>query len=77
MARGSGAVREATTKGFLRMVDTIASRLDGMSPAAAKKEALFIMSSMIGAVTMARMVTDPDLSASILREARKRLTRSS
>jgi TetR/AcrR family transcriptional regulator, transcriptional repressor for nem operon len=76
MARGSDAVREATTAGFLEMVDTIAGQLDGMSPAAAKKEALLMLSTMIGAVTMARMVTDPDLSASILRQARKRLTRS-
>jgi TetR/AcrR family transcriptional regulator, transcriptional repressor for nem operon len=77
MARGSDDVREATTTGFLKMVDTIAGQLDGLSPAAAKKEALFMLSTMIGAVTMARMVTDPDLSASILREARKHLTRSS
>jgi TetR/AcrR family transcriptional repressor of nem operon len=77
MARGSDAVREATTTGFLKMVDTIASQLDGMSPAAAKKEALLMLSTMIGAVTMARMVTDPDLSASILRQARNHLTRSS
>jgi TetR/AcrR family transcriptional regulator, transcriptional repressor for nem operon len=77
MARGSDAVREATTTGFLKMVDTIASQLDGMSPAAAKKEALLMLSTMIGAVTMARMVRDPDLSASILRQARKRLTQSS
>jgi TetR/AcrR family transcriptional repressor of nem operon len=76
MARGSDAVREATTTGFVKVVDAIASQLDGMSPAAAKKEALWILSTMIGAMTMARMVTDPDLSASILREARKRLTRS-
>jgi TetR/AcrR family transcriptional repressor of nem operon len=77
MARGSDAVREATTAGFLKMVDVIAGQLDGKSPAAARKEALLMLSTMIGAVTMARMVTDPDLSASILRQARKHLTRSS
>jgi TetR/AcrR family transcriptional repressor of nem operon len=77
MARGSDAVREATTAGFLKMVDVIAGQLDGKSPAAARKQALLMLSTMIGAVTMARMVTDPDLSASILRQARKHLTRSS
>jgi TetR/AcrR family transcriptional regulator, transcriptional repressor for nem operon len=77
MARGSDAVREATTTGFLKMVDVIAGQLDGKSPAAARKQALLMLSTMIGAVTMARMVTDPDLSASILRQARKHLTRSS
>ena len=31
---------------------------------------------MIGALTMSRMVTDPELSAEILREAKKSLTES-
>jgi TetR/AcrR family transcriptional regulator, transcriptional repressor for nem operon len=77
MARSGDAVREAATTGFLKMVDTIAGQLDGRSPAAARKEALVMLSTMIGAVTMARVVTDPDLSASIIRQARKHLTRSS
>jgi TetR/AcrR family transcriptional repressor of nem operon len=77
MARNGNAVREAATTGFLKMIDLIASQLDGMTPAAARKEALWIMSTMIGAVTMARVVNDPELSTSILREARKRLTRPS
>jgi TetR/AcrR family transcriptional regulator, transcriptional repressor for nem operon len=76
VARSSDTVREATTTGFLKMVDIIAGQLDGMSPAAAKKEALSMLSTMIGAVTLARVVTDPDLSASILRQARKHLTQS-
>ncbi|MGF6782287.1 TetR/AcrR family transcriptional regulator [Paraburkholderia sp. GAS334] len=74
LSRSSDGVREATTSGFLNLVDVIAARLDGKSPAAAKKEALVILSTMIGALTMARVVTDPELSASILRQARKHLT---
>jgi TetR/AcrR family transcriptional repressor of nem operon len=76
MARSGDAVRDVTTTGFLNMVDVIARQLDGMSPAAARKEALWMLSMMIGAVTMARVVTDPDLSASILRQARKHLMQS-
>jgi TetR/AcrR family transcriptional repressor of nem operon len=76
LARGSDAVRETTTAGFLKMMDTIAGQLDGLSPAAAKKEALVMLSTMIGAVTLARVVTDPELSASILQQARKHLTRA-
>jgi TetR/AcrR family transcriptional repressor of nem operon len=76
VARGGDAVRETSTAGFLKLVDIIAGRLDDMSPAAAKKEALVMVSTMIGAMTMARVVTDPDLSASILRQARKHLTRA-
>ena len=77
LAHGSEAVREATTKGFLKMIDTIASQMDGMSTAAAKKEALWLLSAMVGAVTMARVVTNPDLSKTILQQARKHLARSS
>jgi TetR/AcrR family transcriptional regulator, transcriptional repressor for nem operon len=77
MARSGEVVRESATKGFLKMIDLIAGELDGLTPAAARKEALWIMSTMIGAVTMARVVTDPELSASILRETLKHLTRPS
>ena len=34
------------------------------------------VSTMIGAVTMSRVVTDPELSAEILREAEEHVTRS-
>jgi TetR/AcrR family transcriptional repressor of nem operon len=77
IARCDDSVREAATAGFLKMVDVIASQLDGMTPAAARKEAVWIFSAMCGAVTMARIVTDADLSATILRQARQHLTRSS
>jgi TetR/AcrR family transcriptional repressor of nem operon len=75
MARSGEGVRESATTGFLNLIGLIASQLDGLTPAAARKEALWIMSSMIGAVTMARVVTDPELSASILRETLRHLTR--
>jgi TetR/AcrR family transcriptional regulator, transcriptional repressor for nem operon len=76
VARGGDALRETTTAGFLEMVDMIAARLDGLSPTAARKEALVMMSTMIGAVTMARVVTDAGLSASILRQASRHLSGS-
>ncbi|BEU25710.1 TetR family transcriptional regulator [Paraburkholderia sp. 22B1P] len=75
LVRSSDSVRQVTTEGFLKLVDAVATRLQDKTPAAARKEALFVLSSMIGALTMARVVTDADLSASILREARKRLVR--
>ena len=77
VARGGDAVREAATTGFLKLVNLFARQLEGMSPAAAKKKAILMVSTMIGAMTMARIVTDPDLSASILRQAYTHLTRSS
>jgi TetR/AcrR family transcriptional repressor of nem operon len=77
IARGSDSVREAVTIGFLEMVDLIADQIDGMPPTAARKEALWMFSTMVGAVTMARIVTDPEVSAAILRETRKHLVRPS
>ena len=77
MARNKNSVREAATAGFLKMVDLIAGQLSGMTRAAARKEALWIFSTMMGAVVMARVVTDPEISESILREARKHLVRPS
>jgi len=76
LARGGDVVRETATKAFLNLVELIASRLEGLSPAAAKKEAITMLSTMIGAMTMARIVDDPDLSATILRQAYKRLTQA-
>jgi TetR/AcrR family transcriptional repressor of nem operon len=73
VARGSDAAREAMTRGFLDMVKAMAGQLEDLPPAAARKEAVWKLSAMIGALTMARVVTDPELSATILREARKRL----
>lgn len=75
MARSSENVRMATTAGLLKVVEFIAGRLDGMPPAAARKEALLILSTIVGAVTLSRIVTDRELSASILKEARKHLAR--
>jgi TetR/AcrR family transcriptional repressor of nem operon len=73
VTRLDGSVRETATKAFLGMVELMAKQLPDMSRAAARKEALWMVSSMIGAMTMARMVTDPDVSASIVKEARKHL----
>lgn len=73
LARGSDDVREAATAGFLRLVEVFASHLDDLPPAAAKKEALVMLCTIIGASTMARIVKNPDLSGAILRQARKHL----
>jgi TetR/AcrR family transcriptional regulator, transcriptional repressor for nem operon len=74
LARSSDSVRGATTAGYLRLVDIIARQFSEMPPAAARRHALVMLSTMIGALTMARIVNDADLSASILRNARKHLT---
>ena len=76
LVRSSDEVRERATAGFLNMVDALAARMEGLSPAAAKKKAMFMVCAMIGAVTVARVVNDPELSASILRQTYKNLTKA-
>ena len=58
------------TEGFLKLVDIMAGQFGKAKPADARRRALVAVSTMIGAMTMSRMVTDPELSAEILREAK-------
>lgn len=76
LTRSAPNVREAATQGFAKLVEAMAARYDNLTPALARKKALVTLSTMIGAAMMARIVTDPKLSQSILLEARKHLTSS-
>jgi TetR/AcrR family transcriptional repressor of nem operon len=73
LARESRNVRDEATNGFSRLVNALARNLTGVSPASAKKESLVILSTMIGAMTAARLVSDKELSAAILTQAKKSL----
>jgi TetR/AcrR family transcriptional repressor of nem operon len=66
IARCGEGVRSAATNGFLRLVEIIAAQYEGTRPDLARQRALAAASMMIGALTMSRMVTDPELSAEIL-----------
>ena len=70
LSRSDMEAREAATAGFVRLVDILAGNA---GTAEARRRALVAAATMIGAVTMSRMVTDPELSAEILREAEKSL----
>jgi TetR/AcrR family transcriptional repressor of nem operon len=74
LARSDAKTREAATEGFLRLVNVIAGKSGRVPPEVARRRALVAVSTMIGAVTMSRVVTDAELSADILREAQKSLT---
>ena len=74
LARSDAKTRAAATEGFLRLVNVIAGNSGRVPPEVARRRALVAVSTMIGAVTMSRVVTDADLSAEILREAEKSLT---
>ncbi|HJZ58895.1 MAG TPA: TetR family transcriptional regulator [Gemmataceae bacterium] len=70
LARSDKKAREAATAGFVRLVDILAGKA---GTADARRRALVAAATMIGAVTISRVVTDPGLSAEILRAAEKSL----
>jgi TetR/AcrR family transcriptional regulator, transcriptional repressor for nem operon len=75
LAQADDEIRAAASQGFIRLVDVIAKQFPQSDPEAARAQAVFVVSAMVGALTMSRMVTDPDLSALILDQSRKQLDR--
>ena len=71
LARADAKTRDAATAGFERLVDLLAAKSRGKG---ARRRALVAASTLIGALTMARVVSDPKLSAEILSEVEKGLT---
>ncbi len=76
LARADEKTRAAATQAFLRLVGVIGSRFGKTAPHVARRRALVAATTMIGALTMSRIVTDSELSAGILREAEKQLVNS-
>jgi len=73
LARSDEKTRAAATAGFLKLVEIMAGQFGKVAPATARRRALVAVSTMIGALTMSRVVTDPELSAEILKEAERSL----
>jgi len=77
IARCNKRTRSEATTGISNMVETIAGQLEENRPAHAKRQALVALSTMVGALTLSRIVDDPALSRLILREAEKHIAESS
>jgi TetR/AcrR family transcriptional regulator, transcriptional repressor for nem operon len=73
LARSDEKTRAAATAGFLKLVQIMAGQFGKVAPATARRRALVAASTMIGALTMSRVVTDSELSAEILKEAERNL----
>lgn len=56
-------------------MDVVARQFGKVRADVARGRALSALATMIGALTMSRMVDDPDLSAEILRQAKRHLLR--
>jgi TetR/AcrR family transcriptional regulator, transcriptional repressor for nem operon len=76
IARADQRIRAAATHSLLKLVEAIASQFGKTRPDVARRRALVAAATMIGAVTLSRIVTDSELSAGILREVRKQLVNS-
>jgi TetR/AcrR family transcriptional regulator, transcriptional repressor for nem operon len=74
--RQSRAVRERFTAGLRGMVRWLSSRMgSGIKQRQRDEEALATVASLVGALVLARAVSDPKLSDDILRSTRRRLKR--
>ena len=79
LARSDKTVRDVATTGFSRMVEILAAHFGQAKPAEARKRArkraMARAAAMIGAVTMARVLTDQKLSDALLQAVEESITR--
>jgi TetR/AcrR family transcriptional repressor of nem operon len=76
MARADTQTRAAATTGFLKMVDALAGGFAEGTPDEARRRAMVAALTLIGAMTVSRVVTDQALSNAILRSAQDSITGS-
>lgn len=74
MHRQTREVRHAATRHIKAMIDIVARQLPDWGTPAAHERAVFTVSSMVGAMMMARAVDDPRLSEQLREAALKRLS---
>jgi TetR/AcrR family transcriptional repressor of nem operon len=73
LARADAKTRTVATEWLLKLVEAIAKPMHREKSDIAKSDAIFVLSAMLGAITLSRIVTDPKLATSILRDVRNRL----
>ncbi len=71
IARSDDRIRGAVTEGVLKILDLVAARCGETETA--QRRAMVALSTMVGALTLSRIVTDAELSATILRQADRHL----
>jgi len=74
LARSDKSTRSAATKGILKMIDEVAERMKDPGTERAKKSASVFLATMLGALTISRIVADPKVSNEILAAARAKLS---
>lgn len=71
LARADAETRQITTQGLKKLVDTMTKHVSTNDAADMRESVLFTLALMVGAVTMARIVNDEDLSHQIIDSARR------
>ena len=69
--RADERTRDAASRGIVRLISLIESRLTYLSPKEAKSRAHAILAAMVGSVVLSRIVLSPKLSDSLLRDTRE------
>jgi len=73
LARADTSVREGVAKGLKQMIDIAVKSAGDKSDASVQEDAIFTLSALIGAITMSRLLDDPDLSKRVLQVTNNRL----
>ncbi len=71
LSRQAPEVRRAATRRMKEMVDVVARQLPGWGSPDAHERALFLVATMVGAVSLARAVDDPSLAERLCKAAFK------
>jgi TetR/AcrR family transcriptional regulator, transcriptional repressor for nem operon len=74
LASSGDQARGAATEGLKQVLAILAAKGDSDDARTAEANAVVMWSTMVGALTLSRMVSDPVLSNKILKEAQKHLT---
>jgi TetR/AcrR family transcriptional repressor of nem operon len=73
LVRADESTRLAASRGFNDLVDIMAAHTERDTPEAARSQAVFALAAMIGAITVSRILADPDTSTSVLRNVKQHL----
>lgn len=73
LARVDDDIRHTMSEGFRTWIEILSKRSAGEDPEAARADAMFKLTAMLGAVTMARVMDDKKFADQILAETRLRL----
>ena len=74
VARESRAARRALTAQLENLVDLLAEHVPDRSGGSRRRQAMAVLSCLVGALVLSRAVDDPDASRELLAAARRHLT---